>query len=99
MYDFLFLLTMVYSFSYLFIRSPAMAGGLFAMDREFFFELGAYDEGLEIWGGENFELSFKVSVVYSVPVVSLAVNCYIQSQCDVSVLVVSLVVNLYLHVI
>jgi len=30
------------------------------MDRKYFFELGAYDPGLLIWGGENFELSFKV---------------------------------------
>jgi len=30
------------------------------MDRSYFFELGAYDDGLLIWGGENFELSFKV---------------------------------------
>ncbi|KAK3591806.1 hypothetical protein CHS0354_007658 [Potamilus streckersoni] len=41
-------------------RSPTHAGGLFAMDRKYFFEMGAYDAGLQIWGGENFELSFKL---------------------------------------
>ena len=45
-----------------------MAGGLFAMERKYFFESGAYDRELTYWGGENVEMSFRVSFLNKITI-------------------------------
>jgi hypothetical protein len=64
------------------VKSPTMAGGLFAMDREYFFEIGAYDPGMDIWGAENLEMSFRVSgciYMYGIDIVCTMYMCMLRA--------------------
>jgi len=38
-----------------------MSGGMYAISRSWFNDLGGYDVGMDVWGAENLETSFRVS--------------------------------------
>uniref|UniRef100_A0A3B3H5Z9 Polypeptide N-acetylgalactosaminyltransferase n=1 Tax=Oryzias latipes TaxID=8090 RepID=A0A3B3H5Z9_ORYLA len=42
------------------LQSPALGGGVLAIDRNFFQSVGAYDPGMLLWGAEQIELSIRV---------------------------------------
>ncbi|XP_061164827.1 polypeptide N-acetylgalactosaminyltransferase 13-like [Saccostrea echinata] len=37
-----------------------MVGAAYAIDSKYFGEIGSYDEGMKVWGGENLEMSWRV---------------------------------------
>ena len=40
--------------------SPTLVGCAIAVYKDYFMDIGAFDEGLRVWGGENLELAFRV---------------------------------------
>ena len=38
-----------------------MIGCALVVEKDYFFEIGAFDEGMDVWGGENIEFPIRVS--------------------------------------
>lgn len=66
--------TLLSFLSFIPFRTPTFAGGLFSISKAYFEEIGTYDDKMEIWGGENVEMSFRVCSSHVWAVLSLT-NC------------------------
>lgn len=42
------------------LRTPTHIGCAFSIDREFFYEIGSYDQKMDVWGAENLEMALRV---------------------------------------
>lgn len=42
------------------IHTPALIGCAFSIDREFFFEIGSYDDQMDVWGSNDQESFLKI---------------------------------------
>ena len=40
--------------------------GNWAMERQFFFDIGGLDTDMKLWGGENIDLSIRVCLILAV---------------------------------
>lgn len=48
------------------LRQPVHSGGIFSIDKQYFNDLGRYDEGMKIWGLENVEFSIRVGSFFDI---------------------------------
>jgi len=56
-------LIFIYNRTSLYYRGVVMVGPGAVIDSSYFRELGTYDEGMAIWGGENLELPWRVCLL------------------------------------